>query len=481
MFEADDRFGELAEQALGVAEQRPEVDVGVPAELDALAQRRLRRCAAARGGRAPRRAPRGSVRARVRARPRAAAARRPRRSARCPSGPGRGCATRASSAGRRRRSGGACTSACAVALRRAAARSRSCCRSRRSARRGRRRAAAAASKSSIALVGVVALGEDRAEDLRGAGFGGVATRAPGGRGVRSRRGRLADARRPRGSAARRARRPASGPVLILHPRARPRSPVGIAGSRSAAEPGRRRQAGRRGPEVERLSGDVDDPAGAAGFAGRRRPARARSAASDAVDLVGRRRASRLRVRREQVLGARARARRASARPGTASAASGTARCGVGAAVVERGLYGPARSASISSSAAAPVPLTVGPGSRRPAAAHEPAASRHASRSGTSRSRHASSGADVLVDVRDDELVLHVAVERGEARAAGPLLHVERDAAARRRSPARASSAVCAPYTSCVGDRGDRALEVEEHAVVQRDDQSGPATSLSPSR
>ena len=37
-FEAHDCFGKVAEQAVRVAEERPEVHVGVPAELDAAAQ-----------------------------------------------------------------------------------------------------------------------------------------------------------------------------------------------------------------------------------------------------------------------------------------------------------------------------------------------------------------------------------------------------------------------------------------------------------
>ena len=41
-FEAFDRLGELAEHPVVVAEDGPQVDVGVPAELDALAQRRAR-------------------------------------------------------------------------------------------------------------------------------------------------------------------------------------------------------------------------------------------------------------------------------------------------------------------------------------------------------------------------------------------------------------------------------------------------------
>ena len=41
-FEAFDRLGELAEHPVVVAEDRPQVDVGVPAEVDALAQRRTR-------------------------------------------------------------------------------------------------------------------------------------------------------------------------------------------------------------------------------------------------------------------------------------------------------------------------------------------------------------------------------------------------------------------------------------------------------
>ena len=94
---------EVAEQALVVAEQRPEVDVGVPAELDAAAQRRVGAVQAAEV--VQHLAEHAVVRSVLgrEQRPRGAARPRLRRSARGPSAPGRGCATPATRAARRRR------------------------------------------------------------------------------------------------------------------------------------------------------------------------------------------------------------------------------------------------------------------------------------------------------------------------------------------------------------------------------------------
>ena len=140
VLEAHDGFGKVAEQALRVAEQRPEVHVGVPAELDATAQRRVgaaqptevvehfaehrvvRSVLGRERDRAPQRRDRFVVALAVLEHLAEVVPRVP------------------AAAVRRRRSGGGSLrpgrSACRVA-----ARSRSCCRSRRCARRARRRAA----------------------------------------------------------------------------------------------------------------------------------------------------------------------------------------------------------------------------------------------------------------------------------------------------------------------------------------------------
>ena len=112
----------------------------------------------------------------------------------------------------------------------------------------------------------------------------------------------------------------------------------------------------------------------------------------------------------------------------------------------------------------------------------PAASRHASRSGTSIAWHASDAAPrPCCTFASTSSVLHVAVHGGEARAARPLLHVERRRAARARSPARASSAVCVAYTSVVGD--GRTAPARGRAGCGRTARrsADPATSCAPSR